>query len=131
MTYFYPCPRCRRGPAVSARATPSGTFWTASCSCIDIHAYNEFGRLAYAWATYCVEMEGRPPMMLNVRGVPREVPPEVYQSVQRASWALAKAVDHLAAAPDSRPVVDEWIVGRMNALRNILRELDEARRGSA
>ena len=116
---------------VSARATPSGTFWTASCSCIDIHAYNEFGRLAYAWATYCVEMEGRPPMMLNVREVPREVPPEVYQSVQRAAWALAKAVDYLAAAPDSRPVVDEWIVGRMNALRNILRELDEARRGSA
>jgi hypothetical protein len=64
-------------------------------------------------------------MMLNVRGVPKEVPPEVYRSVERAAWALAEAVDHLAAAP-LRPVVDEWIIDRMYTLRHILYDLDQA-----
>ena len=53
---LYPCPRCGRAPAVTTRADPSGTVWTASCSCIDVHAYSKFG-LAYSWATYCVKME--------------------------------------------------------------------------
>jgi hypothetical protein len=52
-----PCPRCGRSPEVSTSATSYGTVWKASCPCIDIHAYNGFGRLAYAWSTYCVEME--------------------------------------------------------------------------
>lgn len=59
MTYFYPCPKCGKGPAISTRPTPSGTIWTASCSCFDIDAYDEVG-LAYAWALYCMEMGGRP-----------------------------------------------------------------------
>lgn len=65
-------------------------------------------------------------MMLNVQGNPEEVPPEVYESVKRAAWTLAMTVDHLAAAPDSCPVVDEWVIGRMDALRGILWELDQA-----
>ena len=64
--------------------------------------------------------------MLNVRGIPREVPPEVYESVKRAAWTLAMTVDHLADAPDSCPVVDEWVIDRMHALRHILYDLDQA-----
>ena len=57
---LYPCPRCGRGPAVSTRAGQSGTLWTASCSCIDVQAYDKLG-LTYSWALYCLRMKGEMP----------------------------------------------------------------------
>ena len=45
---LYPCPRCGRAPAVSARADRSGTLWTASCfwnDPIQFHPYYCFDLL--------------------------------------------------------------------------------------
>ncbi len=60
MTYLYPCPTCGRSPAVSTRAGQSGTLWTASCSCLDVHGPDKAG-LAYAWSLYCLRMQGESP----------------------------------------------------------------------
>ena len=56
---LYPCPRCGRAPAVSTRPDKAGTLWTASCSCLDVRAYDKVG-LAYSWALYCLKMEESP-----------------------------------------------------------------------